>query len=102
MLPWIHNLETAKNVGEVVNLARDCVAHLPKESVVELPAACRTRELHAVDDLRWWSERLSEEYWRRRGLGADVHSIHDVWSFFLRASIQSGRLATRRGVTSAS
>ena len=99
MLSWMRDLETAKDVGDVLGLARQCVASLPRECLGHLPEACRTRELRAVDDVRWWSEKLSEEYWRRRGLGLDVGPIQDAWSFFLRASIQTTRLATRGRVT---
>jgi hypothetical protein len=100
MLAWIRDLETAKTVDDVLCLARDCVASLPRESLGELPEPCRKRELREAGDVLWWSERLSEEYWRRRGLGADVDPVQDAWSFFLRASIQTTRLATReRAVT---
>lgn len=95
MLSWMRDLETANNVGDVLGLARQCVATLPASTVELLPTACRERELRDAQDVRWWSERLSEEYWRRRNLGFEVEAIQDLWSFFLRASIQTTRLATR-------
>jgi hypothetical protein len=95
MLAWMRDLETATSVGDVLHLARRCVAGLPRETVLQLPAACRTHGLQDADDVRWWSERLSEEYWRRRGLGMDVTPLQDAWSFFLRASIRTNRLAVR-------
>jgi hypothetical protein len=98
MLSWMRDLETAKNVDDVLSLARHCVDGLPHEAWSQLPDTCRHRQVREVDDVRWWSERLSEAYWRRKGLGDDVNSIQDVWSFFLRASIQTTRLATREPV----
>jgi hypothetical protein len=95
MLAWMRDLETAKSVSDVLSLARACVDVLRTEGCRELPEACRARGLRDVDDVRWWSERLSEEYWRRRGLGLDVSGLQDAWSFFLRAAIQCTRLSTR-------
>ena len=99
MLSWIRDLETAKNVADVLCLARGCVQSLPTESWCQLPETCRARPIEGAEDVRWWSERLSEEYWRRRGMRDDAHGIQDAWSFFLRASIQTARLATREGAT---
>lgn len=95
MLSWMRDLETAKDVSDVLCLARRCVDALPPETLVQLPEACRAHAVRGVDDVRWWSERLSEEYWRRRGLGLDVEPLQDAWSFFLRASIRTSRLAVR-------
>ena len=95
MLAWMRDLETAKTVTDVVGLARQCVGELPAGVRRALPEACGTHDVRTADDVRWWSERLSEEYWRRRGLGNDVDSLQDAWSFFLRASIQVSRLSTR-------
>jgi len=99
MLSWLRDLETAKNVGEVLSLARACVAALPEDARSALPEACGTHEVRTVEDLQWWSERLSEEYWRRRGLGIPVDPVQDAWSFFLRAGLRTARLSIRRGVT---
>lgn len=95
MLCWIRDLETTKNVADVVCLAHDRIATLPEESRRQLPEACRSRDVRNAADVHWWTERLSEEYWKRRALGLDVESIQDAWSFFLRASIQTARLAAR-------
>lgn len=95
MLCWTRDLETAKSVTDVVSLAQDCIAGLPEERRRELPEACRARDVRDATDVQWWRERLSEEYWRRRALGLDVEAIQDVWSFFLRASIQTHRLSAR-------
>jgi hypothetical protein len=101
MLAWMRDLETAKDVRDELCLARDCVASLPPAIGAELPERCRARVLREAEDVRWWSERLSEEYWRRRGLGLEVGGIQDAWSFFLRASIRITRLATRDEAQSA-
>jgi len=99
MLCWIRDLETAKNVSDVVCLARACVAAMPEVTRCALPCACHERGIASASDVLWWSERLSEEYWRRRGLGLDFEPLQDAWGFFLRAAIQTGRLATRTPAT---
>jgi hypothetical protein len=39
-----------------------------------------------------YSRRLTEEYWQLRGTAADVGVLQELWSFFLRATIQIARL----------
>lgn len=95
MLCWTRDLETVKSVMDVVCLANDCVGSLAEPARRALPDGCRRRDVRDVSDVQWWSERLSEEYWKRRALGLDVEAIQDAWSFFLRASIQIARLSTR-------
>lgn len=95
MLSWIRDLETAKDVADVVYLARAYVAAMPRDVLRELPRACTDRPLERSPDVRCWSERLSEEYWRRRATGGDVDSLAEAWGFFLRASVQLGRVAVR-------
>lgn len=97
----MRDLETAKEVRDVLSLARGVVASLPAHTVGQLPPACRSHELHDAGDVQWWSERLSEEYWRRRALRQDVEAIQDAWSFFLRASLRAARLATREPAANA-
>ena len=97
----MRDLETAKDVRDVLSVARHLVQSLPSETVRELPPACREHELRDARDVQWWSERLSEEYWRRRGQRLDVEPIQEAWSFFLRASIQATRLATREPTANA-
>ena len=97
----MRDLETAKDVRDVLSLARGLVEALPADTVCQLPPACRSHQLQDAGDVQWWSERLSEEYWRRRGLRQDVAPIQDAWSFFLRASLRAARLATREPAANA-
>lgn len=101
MLSWMRDLETAKDVRDVLNVARHLLDSLPAETVRELPPAWRAHELRDAGDVQWWSERLSEEYWRRRGLRLDVEPIQDAWSFFLRASLRAARLTSREPAANA-
>jgi hypothetical protein len=95
MLAWARDLETAKDVPDVVYFARAYVAALPRAVLAGLPAACRARPIEGAADVRFWNERLSEEYWRRRAAGADAETLQEAWGFFLRASVQVARFAGR-------
>lgn len=93
MISWHRELETATTPSEVVYLTRHFLANLAPHEVARLPEEARPEWIHDARDIREWRRRLTDEYWSRRGLGADVGVIQEVWSFFLRASIQLERIA---------
>ena len=95
MLAWIRDLETAQDASDVVFFARAYLAVLPPATVALLPQGCRGRQIESSADVRFWSECLTEEYWRRRTAGAVPEALQEAWGFFLRANVQVTRLASR-------
>jgi hypothetical protein len=95
MLAWVRDLETAKDASDVVFFARAYLAALAPAAAALLPQPCRARPIESSADVRFWSECLAEEYWRRRSAGAVPEAMQEAWSFFLRANVQVSRLASR-------
>ncbi|HET7402637.1 MAG TPA: hypothetical protein VFJ62_12665 [Usitatibacter sp.] len=95
MLAWIRDLETAKDASDVVFFARAYLAALAPAAASLLPQACRGRQIESSADVRFWSECLTEEYWRRRAAGPVPEALQQAWGFFLRANVQVSRLASR-------
>ena len=98
MIAWQRDLETATTPLEIVQLARSFVAAMPREDIVRLPPDCTRGAIASSDDVRAWSQRLNDAYWSRRSGGGDLGALQDVWSFFLRASIQLARIEEERTV----
>ena len=91
MIAWQRDLDGAGSAAEVVQLARGYIATMPRETFAALPEACRPRFISGADDVREWSARLNEAYWRARAAGADLGAMQDIWSFFLRAATRLAR-----------
>jgi hypothetical protein len=96
MIAWQRDLQTASTPSEVVQLARGFIAAMPREAFALLPPDCRPAFIASGDDVRAWSKLLNETYWARRSSGGDLGAIQDIWSFFLRASIQLTRIEEER------
>ena len=92
MISWHRDLENARSAGDILQTTRDFLATFSAEELARLPEAHRPREVGTVDDIRDWSRRLTEEYWRQRAAGGELGSLQEMWSFFLRASIQLARI----------
>jgi hypothetical protein len=93
MISWNRDLENAGSVHEVVSTTRRFLATFSPRDLAALPEASVPREIVTDDDIREWSRRLSDEYWRQRALGGELATTQEMWSFFLRASIQLARIA---------
>lgn len=98
MISWQRDLESASTPTELVQLTRRFLASLSPREMAELPADCRPARLETGADLRQWSRRLTDAYWAMRSTAADVTVIQEIWSFFLRASIQLARIEETRTV----
>ncbi len=57
-----------------------------------IPNTCLPGRVIDESDISRYSARLTQEYWRLRGTQADVGVLQEMWSFFMRASIQIARL----------
>lgn len=92
MISWHRNLETTRTAGEVLQTTRDFLATFASDQRARLPAAYCPRDIVETDDIREWSRRLTDEYWRQRNAGGELGALQEMWSFFLCASIQLARL----------
>ena len=92
MISWHRDLENARSAGEVLHTTRAFLATFSPADLACLPEAHCPRDIAAADDIRDWSRRLTDEYWRQRNLGGELAPMQEMWSFFLRASIQLARI----------
>ena len=100
MISWHRDLENAGTPVEVVQTTRDFLATFSAEELAYLPETHRPREIASPEDIRDWSRRLADEYWRQRAAGGELDAMQELWGFFLRASIQLARIdaATRERI----
>lgn len=100
MISWHRDLENARAPGEILQITRDFLATFSSDELACLPEAHCPRGVRTADDIRDWSRRLTEEYWRQRAAGGELGTMQEMWSFFLRASIQLARIdaATRERI----
>jgi hypothetical protein len=92
VLAWARDLEHARSPYVVVLLTREYVASIPAHELARVPEQCRPGRLLDESDIGRCSVRLTEQYWKFRGTATDVGVLQELWSFFLRASIQLARL----------
>ncbi len=92
MISWERDLEGATTPLEIVQLTRGFIASMPQEDFAMLPDDCRPSFISSTDDVRAWSKRLNEAYWAMRAGPGDPTVIQDIWSFFLRATVQLARI----------
>jgi hypothetical protein len=91
MISWHRDLETAGTAGEVLQITRDFLAGFSPEDLASMPESHRPSDIARTEDIRDWSRRLTDEYWRQRNAGGELGILQELWSFFLRASIQLAR-----------
>ena len=96
MISWHRDLENSRTAGEVLRTARDFLATFSSQDLARLPEGACPRQLADEEDIRDWSRRLTDEYWRQRALGGELATTQEMWSFFLRASIQLARIDAAR------
>ena len=100
MISWHRDLENARTSSEILQVTRDFLATFSPAELACLPEAHCPRNVRTGDDIRDWSRRLTDEYWRQRAAGGELGTMQEMWSFFLRASIQLARIdaATRERI----
>jgi hypothetical protein len=98
MSSWIHQLDTAKAVPEVVSIVRDYLATWTPAELARLPAHCRPAKIRDESDIASMHERLAEEYRATRASGDALTSLQLLTAFVVRASV---RIAELGGDTSA-
>jgi hypothetical protein len=92
MISWQRDLENARSGGEVLRTTQDFLATFAPDTLACLPEGAFPRHVRDEEDIRDWSRRLTDEYWRQRSLGGELPVTREMWSFFLRASIQLARI----------
>jgi hypothetical protein len=92
VLAVTRDIEEAPSAYHVVLLVRECLASISPRELERIPEQCRPRRILDESDIARYSRRLTQEYWQLRGTAADVGVLHELWSCFLRASIQIARL----------
>jgi hypothetical protein len=90
----IRDLEQAPSSYHVVLLVREYLASLSPRELRRLPEPCRPRRILDEADIVRYSRQLTQEYWQLRGTAADVETLREIWSYFLRAAIQIAHLST--------
>jgi hypothetical protein len=98
VISWQRDLEGTSSPGEVVQLTRSYIAAMSREAFASLPDECRPGFISSAEDVRDWSERINEAYWRLRRASADVSQLQDIWSFFLRATVRLARFEEARAL----
>src|SRR5258706_12701733 len=89
---WDRGIEATSNTLQVVRLAREYLAALSPSDFARIPDNCLPGHVIDESDISRYSARLTQEYWRVRGTQADLGVLQEMWSFFMRASIQVARL----------
>jgi len=92
MIHWHRDLEKTATTRQVVALTRDYLATLTPRGLARVPERCRPSRIFDEEDIAFWSQRLTEEYWNLRATADDVGVVQELWSFFLRAAIHIARL----------
>jgi hypothetical protein len=92
MISWHRDLENARTGGEVLRATQEFLRTFSADELARLPEAACPRLVRDEGDIREWSRRLADEYWRQRALGGELPATREMWSFFLRASIQLARI----------
>jgi hypothetical protein len=92
VLAVTRGIEEAPSAYHVVLLVREGLASISPRELERIPEQCRPRRILDEADIVRYSRRLTQEYWQLRGTAADLGVFHELWSCFLRASIQIARL----------
>jgi len=92
MLTWHRDIERATNTHQVLRLTREYLAALAPSDFARIPPHCLPGHVIDEADITRYCTRLTQEYWRLRGTHADLGILQEMWSFFMRASIQVARL----------
>jgi hypothetical protein len=95
MVPDYRHLEEARTANQVVALTRDYLSTVSARDLARLPAPCRPKHIADETDIAACARHLTREYWRWRGTAAEVGVLPEIWSFFLRATVQIDRLRER-------
>jgi hypothetical protein len=99
MTSWHTQIDEAKDVAEVVAIARDFLATWTPTELARLPAQCRPGKIRDETDIAELHSRLAEEYRSTRASGDELTTLQLITSFMVRTSV---RIAELGGDTSVS
>jgi hypothetical protein len=92
MITWYRQIDAAKNIEEVVAVARDYLATWPPHDLARLPEACRPGRIRDDEDIESLHGRLVEEYRNTRASGDELSLLQQLMSFLVRAAIRVAEL----------
>jgi hypothetical protein len=85
-------IAAASSCEELVELANDYLASWDHGELALLPDACRPTRVRDVDDLFYWSDRLSETYVGGTVVAPEGVAMRTMVGFFLSAATQASRI----------
>ena len=94
MISWLHQLERATTLDEVVAIARDYLATWTPEEIARLPRDCRPGRLREPEDVEELHSCAVDAYRTTRASGDELTTLQLLTSFIVRAS---QRIASLRG-----
>ena len=101
MIAWHRDLETARTPLEVVRTAQAYVEAISSQDRATLPVELARMGFEDAAGLRAYGQALNDAYWKRREAGEPPGFLQELWSFFLRATIQLARLEGEAGQSTA-
>jgi hypothetical protein len=59
---WQRAAVEAQTAGELLKVARECIATFTPAEMASIPEPCRPDRIKGIDDLHHWQQRLAESY----------------------------------------
>jgi hypothetical protein len=78
---WLALVDRSSSPAELCEVARCYVASLTPQEVATVPEHCRPR-IKAVDDLRYWHERLADEFCTHAAATGASETLRQLMTFF--------------------
>ena len=98
MISWLHQLDRATTLDQIVAIARDYLATWTPEEIARLPRACRPGRLREPEDIEELHSCSVDAYRTTRASGAELTALQLLTSFIVHAS---QRIASLRGADAA-
>ena len=86
MKAWHEQVQSAREPEQLVRATREYIASLTPEQWAALPENCRPERIRDIDDILYWSARLTEEFLEmaKDAKGNDV--LREMLGFFTVAA----------------
>ena len=94
MLPWFQQMDKARDVAEVVDIARDYLATWTPPELARLPRGCRPGRMREASDIEYLHSCAVDAYRTTRASGEELKALQLLTSFLVRASIRIAQLTS--------